>query len=188
MAQGIILAAGYASRAQTNKMLLMAKGKPLIEHAIDGMLPYVSHIFVVTGHYHQELSEFLKEKPLVTCVENKDYPNGMFSSVKKGVEAVSEDFFVLPGDCPFVGPRTYELLLRGHKPIRIPSYQKLKGHPLFIQVSLKGKLLKEVNESNLRVFRDRQDAEIIETDDPEILTDIDTIENFVHTINRIRKE
>ncbi|HBP25481.1 MAG TPA: molybdopterin-guanine dinucleotide biosynthesis protein A [Acholeplasmatales bacterium] len=188
MAQGIILAAGYASRAKTNKMLLMANGKPLIEHAIDGMQPYVSHIFVVTGHYHHEISEFLEEKPFVTCIENKDYPSGMFSSVKKGVEAVSEDFFVLPGDCPFIGPGTYELLLKGHKPIRIPSYQGRKGHPLFILISLKGKLLKEVNESNLRVFRDRQDAEVIETNDPEILTDIDTIENFVYTIDRLGKE
>lgn len=188
MAQGIILAAGYASRAKTNKMLLMAIGKPLIEHAIDGMQPYVSHIFVVTGYYHQELSEFLKEKPSVTCVENKNYPTGMFSSVKKGAEAVSEDFFVLPGDCPFVSPETYELLLKGHKTIRIPSYQGQKGHPLFIQISLKGKLLKEANESNLRVFRDQHDAETIETNDPEILTDIDTIENYVHTINRMGKE
>jgi len=55
-------------------------------------------------------------------------------------------------------------------------------------ISLKGKLLKEVNESNLRVFRDRQDAEVIETNDPEILTDIDTIENFVYTIDRLGKE
>jgi molybdenum cofactor cytidylyltransferase len=188
MAQGIILAAGYATRAKTNKMLLMANGKALIEHAIDGMQPYVSHIFVVTGHYHQELSEFLKDNPSVTCIENKNYPSGMFSSVKKGVEAVSEDFFVLPGDCPFVGAGTYELLLKGRKPIRIPSYHGQKGHPLFILISLKSRLLKEVNESNLRAFRDRQDAEVIETNDQEILTDIDTIENFVYTIDRRRKE
>ena len=61
MADGIILAAGYSSRAKTNKMLLIFKNKSLISHAIDGMMPFVSHVFVITGHYHQEIEEALNE-------------------------------------------------------------------------------------------------------------------------------
>ncbi|MFH0767894.1 MAG: nucleotidyltransferase family protein, partial [Bacillota bacterium] len=179
MAEGIILAAGYSSRAQTNKMLLMIKNKSLICHAIDGMMPFVSHIFVVTGHYHEEIELALKGIERVTCIENKNYHQGMFSSIQTGVSAISDDFFVLPGDCPFVHPTTYELLIGGNKEMRVPSYLGRKGHPLFIQKHLIQDLLNESVASNLKVFRNRFELQIVSTDDPNVLTDIDTIEDYL---------
>ncbi|MBU1093720.1 MAG: nucleotidyltransferase family protein [Firmicutes bacterium] len=188
MAEGIILAAGYSSRAKTNKMLLTFKNKSLICHAIDGMMPYVSHIFVITGHYHQEIEEAMKGLNDVTCIENKDYHQGMFSSIQKGVFSVSDDFFVLPGDCPFVHSSTYEYLLQGEKEMRVPSYLGRNGHPLFIQKHLIKPILEEPVSSNLKVFRNRHDLEIIETNDPNVLTDIDTIEDYMKLDKVTRKE
>lgn len=66
MADGIILAAGYSSRAKTNKMLLLFENESLIIHSINGMMPFVSHIFVITGHYHQEIKDALKDLKNVT--------------------------------------------------------------------------------------------------------------------------
>ena len=188
MADGIILAAGYSSRAKTNKMLLMFKNKSLIFHSIDGMMPFVSHIFVITGHYHQEIKDALKGLKNVTCVENKNYDQGMFSSIKTGALVVSNDFFVLPGDCPFVDALTYEKLLQGNKEMRVPSYQGKKGHPLFIQQHLIKELIDEPDSSNLRDFRNQHDLEIIEINDPNILKDIDTIEDYLKLEKPIRKE
>ncbi|PKK96718.1 MAG: molybdopterin-guanine dinucleotide biosynthesis protein A [Tenericutes bacterium HGW-Tenericutes-3] len=179
MADGIILAAGYSSRAKTNKMLLVYKNKPLIRHAIDGMMPFVSHIFVITGHYHEEIMEALQGIKHVYCIENKNYHQGMFSSIQTGADVVSDDFFVLPGDCPFVHPSTYEKLLLGTKEMRVPSFMGRKGHPLFIAKHLIKPLIDEPVISNLKVFRNRYDLEIIETTDPNILTDIDTIEDYM---------
>ena len=184
MADGIILAAGYSSRAKTNKMLLLFKNKALIYHSINGMMPFVSHIFVVTGHYHQEIKDALKGLKNVTCIKNKNYEQGMFSSIQTGAKIVTSDFFVLPGDCPFVNPSTYKKLLDATKEIRVPSYLGRKGHPLFIQKHLINELIDEPATSNLRDFRNQHDLEIIETNDPNVLKDIDTIEDYVKLENR----
>ncbi len=178
MAQGIILAAGYSSRAVVNKMLLELNNKPLIIHAIEGMSPFVTHIFVVTGYYHQEIYNIVKDVKGVTCIHNTSYDKGMFSSVQVGVSAASDDFFILPGDCPFVKPSTYDALIKGDLEIRVPSYKGRKGHPLFITNKLRQDLLKESSNSNLKVFRNRHTLEVIPVKDNYILTDIDTIKQF----------
>ncbi len=178
MTQGLILAGGYSARAKTNKMLLMYENKPLILHAIDGMIPFVSQVFVVTGHYHKEIYSFLKDYPKVTCIENENYNQGMFSSVLTGVSALSEDFFVLPGDCPFVSRETYQKLLLGTKQIRVPSFHGKAGHPLFMKKELLTPLRMEELNSNLKEFRNKYDVEFIEVDDQFILKDIDTLEDF----------
>jgi len=188
MAQGIILAAGHSSRAQTNKMLLAYKGKPLICHAIEGMLPFVSHLYVVTGKHHQEIEKAVQSIANVTIVYNERYEEGMFSSVLSGVSQVSDDFFILPGDCPLVGPETYKKLLRGKKSLRVPAYHGTTGHPLFLKAELKSELLFEPRSSNLKVFRDRHDYETIATEDAQILTDIDTIEDYTAFIDQLGKE
>lgn len=184
MADGIVLAAGYSSRVKRNKMLLMFKEKPLIYHSIDGMTPFVCHIFVITGHYHQEIKDALKGYKNVTCIENINYDLGMFSSIQKGAQNVSSDFFVLPGDCPFVEPLTYEKLLKGTKEMRAPSYKGRKGHPLFIGKHLIKPLMDEPSTFNLRAFRNKHDLEIMETNDPNILIDIDTIEDYLKLENQ----
>jgi len=188
MAQGIILAAGLSSRAQTNKMLLMFNGKTMIQETIDGMKPFVSHIFVVTGHYNQEIVDLLNDQQNLTCVENKSYMHGMFSSILVGAKLTSEDFFIIPGDCPFVAPTTYEKLLRGKADIRIPSYQGRKGHPMFISKNLKDALIKESIDSNLRDFRNKYPYQVIDTDDPHILIDIDTPSDYLEIKRKFGKD
>ncbi len=174
MAEGIILAAGYASRAQANKLLFLHKDQALIDYAIQGMKPFVSHIYVVTGHYDIDIENHLKDLSYVTCVKNPLYHEGMFSSVQSGVEMTTEDFFIHPGDCPFVSETTYQALLKGTKQIRVPTYKQRKGHPLFVAKELKEALLSEPRDSTLKAFRDRYDVEMIENNDPNMLFDIDT--------------
>jgi molybdenum cofactor cytidylyltransferase len=177
MAEGIILAAGYASRAQANKMLFEVDGKPLIDHVIAGMRPCVNHIYVVTGHHHEAIEMHLRDMD-VTCLFNPDYHQGMFSSVKQGVRAVREDFFVIPGDCPFVSSKTYEKLMKTGKQIVVPAYKKRRGHPIFVSIELKNALLETGPDMNLKAFRNRYDYRTIEVDDPYVITDIDTLEDY----------
>jgi molybdenum cofactor cytidylyltransferase len=187
MAQGIILAAGYSSRAKTNKMLLSVDGVPIILYAIRGMMPYVRHIWVVTGHDSQSIIDALEGIDFVTCVNNASYDEGMFSSVLKGLSMVSDDVFILPGDCPFVKEETYAQLLQGRQAIRVPQYRGRKGHPLFIEKALVPKALAMPKGSTLKTFRDQYPMEIIDVDDPHILHDIDTIEAFESVTKMIKK-
>jgi len=174
MAQGIILAAGYSSRAKTNKMLLTHDDRFLLSHAIESMTPHVKEIFVVTGHYHDEIVEAVKVYHNVQVIFNPIFDQGMFTSVQAGAKATSDDFFILPGDCPLVSASTYRMLLGGSKTIRVPSYRNRNGHPIFFASSLKEELVSEPPTSNLKAFRNRHDYEIIKTEDPGILLDIDT--------------
>lgn len=175
MAQGIILAGGFSSRTQNNKMRLSIDEKPLIIHTIEAMKPFVNKIYLITGHYDQDIRSIVHEDEKVHIVYNADYEKGMFSSVLCGVKNVTEDFFIIPGDIPFISASTYDALLKGSKPIRFPTYEGKEGHPLFISIKLKSRLLNEPVDSNLRKFRDEQDKEIILVDDPNILKDIDTM-------------
>ena len=174
MTQGIILAAGYSSRAHTNKLLLTYAKKPLIVHAIEGMRPFVSTVFVITGHYHEEIKEVVEGMEKVVILRNEHYGEGMFSSVLLGVSHTRDDFLILPGDCPLVAKGTYEHLMKGNGKIRVPSFQGKIGHPIWIAKELKEELLGEPRTSNLKVFRDRHNYEIIKVEDAHILTDIDT--------------
>ena len=167
MAEGIILAGGKSTRMKTNKMLLEYKGHPLIWYTINGMREVVSHIFVVTGKYDKELREALKDEN-VTFIYNEDYEKGMFSSVLKGVKETIEDFFIIPGDCPFVKKETYISLLKGKEDIRIPSYKGKDGHPIYISKRYKEELLSLSLDSNLKLFRDSKKYEIINVDDKNI--------------------
>ena len=187
MVQGIILAGGFSSRAISNKMLFDFDGKPLIWHAINGMRPFVDRIIVVTGRYDQEIKSALRDEKDIVYAYNKDYSKGMFSSVKTGVTFADGDFFILPGDCPFVSRETYELILKGTKPVRFPRCGEKDGHPLFIKASLKESLLNEPDDSNLKAFRNRQDYEVIMIDDPNVSIDIDTQEDYQSVLKERNK-
>lgn len=177
MIEGIILAGGYSSRFKQNKMVVNFKGQALILHTAQTLLKICDHVYVVTGHYHEEIKILFKDYSNITIVNNKDYQEGMFSSVKCGASHVKHDFFIIPGDYPLVSDTTYKTLLKGKKTIRVPSYKHKLGHPLFISYSLKDDLV-DTDVESLKDFRNLHDYEIIEVEDQFINFDIDTIEDL----------
>lgn len=177
MYEGIVLAGGYSSRFNKNKMCVCFKGEPLITHTIKTMLTICEKVYVVTGYYHNEIKEVLSENKNVEIVYNSSYDQGMFSSVKAGVHHVEHDFFIIPGDYPLVNMKTYLSLIEGSKDIRVPSYNKRFGHPLFISLNLKNELLNSDLKS-LKDFRNKYDFEIINVKDEYILRDIDTLDDL----------
>lgn len=185
MAQGIILAGGLSTRAETNKLLLVIKNKPLICHTIDNMRPFVDKIVVVTGRYHNELLPYLND---VEVVKNDNYVKGMFSSVKVGVSHINDDFFILPGDTPFVSKKVYESLLKGTFSIRVPLYVGKKGHPVFLKKENSKKILEEPDDSNLKNYIEAKGFESIEVDDDNCLTDIDTKEDYLNLLKKLERK
>jgi len=178
MVEGIILAGGYSSRAKQNKMLLRFNDKPLIFHTVMSLLPFVSHLIVVTGHYDKDIRQALSSFPQVEIIHNDNYDKGMFSSILCGVKNVHSDILILPGDCPFVEKKTIEVLLNAKGDIRVPSFKNEHGHPIYICRELVEELKKESIDYNLKAFRNRHNYEIIETTDKNILNDIDTLSDY----------
>lgn len=175
MAQGIILAGGNSSRMKINKLLLDINGEPLVFHTVKSLLPFVNKIIVVSGTYHNELKGALKIFDNVEIIFNENHQQGMFSSLQKGLTLIDDDFFVLPGDCPFVFSSTMKALLCGNGLIRVPSYHGENGHPIFFDKSLIKPLLSEdALSTNLKAFRDKCGYQSILVNDKNILNDIDT--------------
>lgn len=181
MIDGIILAGGKSTRMNTNKMLLEIDGRPLLWHTIHGMKPFVNRIFVVTGKYDQDIRAALKDED-VTFVYNPDFELGMFSSVLAGVKQVSNDFLLIPGDCPFVKADTYKKILSGSKDIRVVRYLDKDGHPIYISKKYIDELLKCPLDYNLKLFRDSKKYEIINVKDENILLNINNVFD-VHKVN-----
>lgn len=179
MVSAIILAAGFSSRAKTNKMVLKYKGKALLSYAIEGLKEVVDKVYVVGGHYINDIEEIVKQYENVEVIKNEHYEDGMFSSVLKGISMAKGSLFILPGDCPFVNIKTYKTILDNSKDkILVPTFNKKEGHPIFIPSTLVDTLKKEPKSSNLRLFKEKMTYDLIEVDDKNILLDIDTIEDF----------
>lgn len=174
MAECIILAGGKSTRMGSNKLLLDYKGRPLLWYTIHSVLPYVNKVIVVTGKYDQEIRESLKDEN-VTFVYNKDYEKGMFSSVLTGVKETSDDFLVIPGDCPFIQGHTIKKVLEGSGDIRYPKCGEIEGHPLYISKKYKEELLAYSLDLNLKLFRDSKKCEIINVEDKNIAMNLNTI-------------
>lgn len=178
MTDGIILAGGYSSRLGKNKMNICFKGKSVIRHTIDQMQSVCDHIYVVTGFYHEEIKKDIEKIDGISLVYNADYEQGMFSSVRKGVECTKNDFFIIPGDYPLVSSNVYKKMLLGKRGIRVPSFSFKLGHPIFFEKSYRTKIV-NTEQQHLKGFRNQFEYEIIEVDEEAILFDIDTIEDVI---------
>lgn len=179
MLEGIVLAAGYSSRAGGMKMTFRINNKSLLQHTLQPMLQFCDKVWVVTG-YKKELIEALIAKYLqVEAVYNSNFQQGMFSSVRAGVSKItSARFFFTPGDIPFVKPLTYRKLLGKSGKVVIPTYQGRKGHPVLMNSELQKRILAEPQDSNLRKVLHQFQPVLVEVDDKAILRDVDTRQDY----------
>jgi molybdenum cofactor cytidylyltransferase len=183
----VILAAGKSSRMGVIKPLLPLGSGSVIERVIRSVSQAsVSDILIVTGHNSEEMAPVLDGLG-VHHVHNADYETGMFSSVRAGVKALTDDvdaFFVLPVDCPLIQPGVLDRLIRSRDEtqsgISYPSCCGLRGHPPLISIRYRGALLLADNRGNLQSFLERHadDAVEVDVEDPTILMDMDTPEEY----------
>jgi len=181
---GIVLAGGSSTRAKVNKLLLEVDRKPLICHTINTISPFVDRVVVVTGRYHDELCKVITNAEIVF---NSNHEKGMFSSVLTGAKAaIGNDVLLIPGDITNVSDASIHALLRGTKDIRIPSYEGVTGHPVYLSRSMINELVYEPIGSRLCDFIAKHEdvKEIIEVNDKFINFDVDTLEDY----NKLRKE
>lgn len=177
--EGIVLAAGLSTRAGTNKLMLDVGGKTIIERCIYGMYDLCSKITVVGGNRIEEIKGILSKYPKVELIYNPDYLDGMFSSVKKGLMNIkAEKFFLIPGDYPVIDKEIYKQMLKLDEDIVIPMYKGKKGHPLLMKSYLIEELIKSKHYNTLRDFVNIKGFKSINVEEPGILMDIDTMEDY----------
>lgn len=183
--EGIILAAGFSSRAGTFKMALDFHGKTVIENCIESMDHFCSKIYVVGGYKIEIVKEILKNYKNVQIVFNNNYEEGMLSSVKEGISHLKgEKFFLIPGDYPLVNKKTYEELMQVNGDIVIPLHNGRKGHPVFMKTSIACEILKNNEFESLKDFINSKGFVAVEVFDEGVLMDIDTFEDYKSLIER----
>lgn len=182
----LVLAAGQSRRMGTNKLLVDLDGVPLIARMVDAVLASAaSPVLVVTGHQSEALRAALAGRD-VTFVANPDYAQGLSTSLRAGIAALSDDVegaVVCLGDMPAVGTEVIAALIAGFEPaagaeIIAPGHAGERGNPVLwgrrffpalenLSGDRGGKPLFEAHPGACR---------IIAVDEPGVLLDIDTPE------------
>lgn len=202
---GLIIAGGYSSRMGDFKPLLPVKGKPLIEDRILSMAKAgISPIFVVTGYKRGELetiidnfSSQISPEIQVAIVYNPDYDKGMFTSIKTGIEGISEyserasensinGIILLPVDYPLISESHYLNLHKAWlaKPdqFAVPCYYGKKGHPLLIPKRAWNEILSYGGNEGLKgitnKYEDADEILRVEMNDERVLLDMDTPKDY----------
>lgn len=183
----IVLAAGRSRRMGRFKPLLPLGGKRALERTVDTFADAgIREILVIVGHRAGELRQALASSP-VRCIENSDYPQGMFTSVLAGIRALPEacsGFFVHPADIPLVRPQTVSRLAAAFRqadpPVLYPTFLAERGHPPLIRADLAPTILRWRSKGGLRPFLEQYEADSLEIPvaDEAIVMDMDTAEDF----------
>jgi len=184
---GVILAAGYSSRAKTFKMELEIDKKAILQRCIESLYDECNKIIVVSGYKHEKIEKLVKDYSKVQIVYNEEFHKGMFSSVKKGIQNVTAKRFLLsPGDYPLISKAVVKRILEEEDEIVIPSFNKRGGHPILLNSNLIKEILLEPEDSNLKIYLSKKQRSYLNIDDEGILLDVDTIEDYNY-VKRIIK-
>jgi len=191
----IILAAGESKRMGSPKMLLPFKGRSMIENVISNVSKSkADEIIVVLGAYFDELSLLMKRLEVSYCF-NDNYMKGMLSSVQCGFNNLPPDYkaaLVFQGDQPLIPPaavdRVIDEYFRSGKGIIVPVFKNRKGHPLLVDKKYKDEIEKLLPEEGLHSLLDKfaHDLLEVETEEPGILKDFDTYDEYRKGINQIK--
>lgn len=189
----IILAGGESKRMGSPKMLLPYRGATIIETVIQNIASSsVEKTLVVLGSDGDEILETISDYPVRHCF-NAAYKSGMLSSVKCGFAHLPDDYLaalVFPGDQPMIGPTVTNLIIRtwreSGRGIVVPTFLGKRGHPLLIDRKYRKEIMSLDATEGLRglALKHPGDVREIETDNPLILKDIDTAEDYRNEINR----
>ena len=136
----VVLAAGASSRFGRPKQLEAFRGDPLVVHAARVALGAAcDRTIVVWGAV--KLPAVLQELP-VELLENRDWSEGMASSIRTAVEAAGKARILITlGDQPLVTADHLRVLLRGSAPIVATGYGGVAGVPAVFAPELRSRLL-----------------------------------------------
>ena len=183
----IILGAGESSRMGRPKLLLPFGDSTMIGTVINHVLASsVEKTIVVLGSNFDSHQEVIKDYP-VEIVKNEQYREGMFSSVKCGLETVpdgTDAVMVLLGDQPMIQAEEMDQLIDyyrdSEKEIAIATHGNKRGHPILFGNKFVSELTGYPNEASLRDLLQKHPSEILEikTGSDRILRDIDTENDY----------
>ena len=190
MIAAIVPAAGMSTRMGRNKLLLAFEGKALIAQAVDTLLESeVDEIIVVLGHEADKVKAELQGRQ-VTIVENPNYGQGMSTSIRVGLGAVSSRaraIMIYLADQPLLEPDDVNRLIRAfaearehNKSIVVPFFRGKRGNPVILDASYKEAILEVVGEVGCKrvIKRNPDKVLVVEMETDHVIRDVDKVEDY----------
>jgi molybdenum cofactor cytidylyltransferase len=189
---GIILAAGGGSRMGRAKQLLPFEQTTLLGRVIDtAKAATLDAVILVLGFEADRIRPWLEttypDLTGIRVVENPDWQNGQSFSVAAGLTVLPPDtggaLFLL-ADLPLVTVRTINNLVSAFQTtdqwIVVPRFQGKRGNPVLVAAPLFERLKQPAGDAGARVLFDEFKLRLcyLDVDDPGILMDVDTPEDY----------
>jgi molybdenum cofactor cytidylyltransferase len=184
----ILLAAGASARLGTPKQLLKYKGKTLLQNMVSAALgTSLRPVIVVVG---ANASSIMHEVPNtdVHIVNNKDWQEGIASSIRCGVQALektepaSDAAIIMVCDQPHITSALLNDLLTLQretcKPVAASSYHGITGTPALFHKTFFPQLLSLKGDQGAGKMLQQQTSGIATVSFPDGIIDIDTMENY----------
>ena len=149
MISAILLAAGQSKRMNgENKLAKEIQGIPLIKLSVKNILASsINELIIVFGYQKEIIEKLIDKNEKIKFFFNKDFESGMASSIKTGLDNLSEKteaFFICLGDMPMVSTNIYNQLIKSkdNNEIIVPTYKGQQGNPVLFSKSMKEKIMK----------------------------------------------
>jgi molybdenum cofactor cytidylyltransferase len=157
---GIILASGFSTRVNREKLILNVGGVPIIESVIRAVK--FSHIDEVLIIYQNDKIKEIAEKYSIKTVYNERANEGQSAAIKTGIQSAHPDtdgFMFLVGDQPYLNSNTINKLIdtfkREKQTIVVPVYAGKRRNPVIFPSKLREDLLNITGDCGGRVIIDR---------------------------------
>jgi molybdenum cofactor cytidylyltransferase len=181
----LVLAAGQSRRmGRHNKLLALLDGKQMVTHVVDAALASkAAFVIVVTGHERDKVERAIGKRK-VAWVHNRDYEEGLSTSLKAGLAALPEDaegVLVLLGDMPLIRADQLNRLINAFNPtegrgIVVPTVRGKRGNPVLFATAMVPEMREIGGDVGARHLLGGHADEVfeIELDDEAALLDVDT--------------
>jgi len=183
LATGVLLAAGYGSRFDPegihNKLLArLPGGNAVAFESAHRLLMIVPHVIAIVRPGSELLARVLNDAGCDVFF-SADAERGMGASLAAGIEAAgdADGWVVALADMPRLAESTIEAVARavdGGASIVAPFYRGQRGHPVGFGVEHRDALLALDGDTGARALFASHEVTRIDTDDPGVLSDIDT--------------
>ncbi len=183
----IVPAAGLSKRMGRWKLLLPYEGTPMLFHVIEALLPLEVPIVLVTGYQGEELTEIVRAVyPSVEFAHNSGYKEGMYSSVRTGLAAISpsDDALIIPGDLPLLRYTHIQPLAALWEELSTdsirPRSNTLFGHPVICSPKVTAYALANQDLRSMHEALEPFHQEFFNSDEHAYYRDADTPEEYRH--------
>ena len=189
MIKAILLAAGQSKRLKSeNKLIKYYKKKSLINYSLKALhKSKINKVVVVLGHQKDELKKIIQKNKKNIFIYNKEYKEGMASSIKAGLKKVTKKdkgFIIVQSDMPFIKSSDINKICNSIKSkkylVYALRYKNRVGNPIGFDVSIMKKFARIKGDigAKFMVKRLKNETKFIQISNVKSFKDFDKVSDF----------